>query len=251
MPIDDDWRLPTPPSALLRDAALFLDFDGTIVSLAARPDAIQVDDDLKQLMQTLHRILNGRVAIISGRPVAEIRHYLQNDEIVVAGSHGLELSWPDGSAWTLSPPPELVHLNAELESLATHYPGILIEKKPFGVAIHYREAPEAQEMCRQRAIDLSQRTGLRLQTGKMVFELKAPGADKGTAIDKLMSAPPMLGYMPIFLGDDDTDEAGFSAVERMGGAGILIGPMRRTAASYALPDVHNAIAWLKTVEGSR
>jgi trehalose 6-phosphate phosphatase len=251
MAIDDDWRLPAPPSALLRDAALFLDFDGTIVALAARPDAIHVDESLRQLMRTLHQHLKGRVAVISGRPVAEIRHYLQNHDVIVAGSHGLELSWPDGSLWALSPPAELARLSAELEDMPKQYPGILIEKKPFGVAIHYREAPDAKEVCRQRAIDLSQRTGLRLQPGKMVFELKAPGADKGTAIDKLMSSPPMLGYTPVFLGDDDTDEAGFSTVARLGGSGILVGPLRRTAALYSLSDVEDAITWLKTMEAQR
>ena len=82
----------------------------------------------------------------------------------------------------------------------------------------------------------------------MVFELKAHGADKGSALDRIMSAPPMLGYTPLFLGDDDTDEAGFSAAARMGGAGILVGPPRRTAAAYALPDVEAAISWLKTAD---
>lgn len=245
---DFDWGLRAPPHHLLRDAALFLDFDGTIISLAARPDAIEVDDALKSLLKSLLTRLHGRVAVISGRPISEIQFYLEDDDLIVAGSHGLEILWPDGRNWTLAPPPSLARVREELRDLPQSHPGVLIEEKPFGVAIHYRQAPDAQEECRRRAIDLSQRAGLRLQPGKMVFELKAPGADKGSAIEKITSAPPMLGYTPVFLGDDDTDEAGFAAVTRLGGAGILVGPTRKTAAHYALTSVQDTIAWLKAAE---
>lgn len=251
MASESDRGLPAPPHHLLQNASLFLDFDGTLVALAARPDAIHVDDALPGLLTRLQTTLGNRVAVISGRPIADIRNYLKNENLIVAGSHGLEISWPDGRHWSLNPPPSLALVRDDVRELSMAHPGVLIEEKPFGVAIHYRQAPEAREFCRQRAIELSQRTNLRLQTGKMVFELKAPGADKGTAIDMLMRETPMLGYSPLFLGDDDTDEAGFTAVARMGGAGILVGPVRQTAAAYALPDVKGAVAWLSKASAAQ
>jgi trehalose 6-phosphate phosphatase len=248
MATDLSWGLSMPPRHLLKNAALFLDFDGTIIALAARPDAIQVDQLLRRLVDRLLVTLQGRVAVISGRPVSEIQYYLDNPDLIVAGSHGLEIHWPDGRSWTLQKPTSIEFLRDELRDLPLLHPGVLIEEKPFGVAIHYRQRPQAQEECRRRAIDLSQRTNLRLQPGKMVFELKAPGADKGSAIDMLMKTPPMLGYIPLFLGDDDTDEAGFVAAANGGGAGILVGAPRRTAALYGLPAVQDAIDWLDTAE---
>src|SRR3954469_18058166 len=88
--------LPPPPLDLLRGAALFLDFDGTLGELAARPDAVAVDARLSMLMERLVTALDGQVAIISGRPVAAIEALFGAAPFAVSGSHGLEVRWPDG-----------------------------------------------------------------------------------------------------------------------------------------------------------
>ena len=97
---------------------------------------------------------------------------------------------------------------------------------------------------------LADETGLALQAGNLVVELKTPGSSKGTALTAFMQEPPFAGAVPVMLGDDLTDEDGFRAAEALGGFGVLVGPVRETAARYGLPDVVAVLAWLNTVEES-
>ncbi|MGR6328450.1 trehalose-phosphatase [Sphingomonas sp. XXL09] len=237
--------LPPPPLNLLRDAALFLDFDGTLVELQERPDAVCVDDRLKALVERLSRALDGRVAIISGRPVAGIRALFGDPGFAVSGSHGLELAWPDGKETMAERPAALDRIVAEMTSFASTRPGVLVEQKPLGAALHYRSAPDAAADSGALARDLAAEAGLHLQTGKMMIEVRVPGADKGSALVKLMDSAPMAGFRPVFLGDDDTDEPAMVAAANMGGAGILIGAARASAAAYRLDGVAAALDWLE------
>jgi len=231
--------------SLLSGASLFLDFDGTLVGIEARPDDVVVGQPLRLLMERLLNRLGNRLAIISGRPSAQIDDLFGGVAFAIAGSHGLELRWPDGSTMAAPPPMHLDEIVAEMEGLEQRHPALIVERKPFGVALHYRLEPEAEDDCRSLATALGKRTGLQLQSGKMVFELKAPWADKGTALSFLMAGPEMAGTRPVFVGDDETDESAFEAARRLGGAGILVGPPRRTAAVYGLPDVDSTRRWLE------
>lgn len=233
-----------PPIDLLRGASLFLDFDGTLVDIAERPDAVMVDAPLVTLLGRLANRLDGRLAIISGRPRAEIDALFGGHRFAVGGSHGLELRWSDGRLDAPAPPAGLHRVIAEMRPLAETHPGILIEEKPFGVALHYRAAPEAEADARALAGRLAAETGLSLQIGKMVVELRLAGADKGAALDTFMTEPPMRGTRPVFIGDDSTDEAAFAAAARAGGHGILVGA-GPTVAHYVLPDVPTTRAWLQ------
>jgi trehalose 6-phosphate phosphatase len=78
----------------------------------------------------------------------------------------------------------------------------------------------------------------------MVVEVRAPGPDKGTAVEAFMAEGPFAGHAPIYLGDDLTDEDGFRAAQALGGFGVVVGARRPTSASYALADVEAARAWL-------
>ncbi|MGI4881491.1 MAG: trehalose-phosphatase [Janthinobacterium lividum] len=233
-----------PPAALLNGASLFLDFDGTLVEIEATPDAVVVDDALRLLLRRLAVCLDGRLALVSGRSVAELERLFGDLPFVVGGSHGLELRWPDGTATS---PPEITVLPpvvAAMHRLRDRWPGIVVEEKPYGVALHYRGAPEAEGACRALAAELADTSGLSLQAGKMVLELRLRGADKGSAITTLMAAPALAGTAPVFVGDDDTDEAGFVAAAMLGGSGVLVGPARPTSASYRLGGVAATRAWL-------
>ncbi len=236
--------LPPPPLRLLQDASLFLDFDGTLVSIAARPDAIAVEEHLKNLLARLQDHLHGRMAIVSGRAAADVMERLADSRLAIAGSHGAELCRPGDS-------PDLgtISLDAAsqalLEELLAAHPGVLSEHKPKGLALHYRQAPEAEPGCRDVAAQIARRTGLALLPGKMVIELRMPGSDKGTAVAALMQEDPMRGGRPIFIGDDETDEAGFRAATARNGAGILVGDSRTTHAQFRLPDVDATLAWLE------
>jgi len=235
---------PRPPNGLLRGASLFLDFDGTLVDLAPTPGEVQVGARLRDLLARLHDRLRGRIAILSGRPLAEIAAFLDPVALPIGGSHGLELRLPDGTLDAPARPEGLDHALAGMRALAAEWPGVLVEEKPLGAALHFRGAPDAEAACRRLAAEAADVTGLALQPGKMVFELKPQGGDKGRALGLFMADPLFEGSRPVFLGDDLTDEAGFAAAAAAGGAGILIGEARPTAARFRLADVATALAWL-------
>jgi len=237
--------LAPPPAHLADGASLFLDFDGTLVEIARRPDAVAVDDRLRALIATLSKRFDGRVAIVSGRGAVEIDALFGGLGCPIVGSHGAELR---GVAQAELPkrPAALDDVAARFHALAAELPGLVVEIKPLGVGLHYRGVPAAEAEARALAEDLAATTGLTLQRGKMVFELRTPG-DKGRAIAALMGAMPFAGSRPVFLGDDLTDEPGFATVARLGGAGVLVGPVRETDAAYRLPDVTSALRWLETI----
>lgn len=234
-----------PPLDALRGASLFLDFDGTLVELADRPDAISVGDRLPAVLARLHRRLDGRLAIISGRSAAQVRDFLGVSDVTVVGSHGLEFLFADGQIVSDEPPPALAEVREQMSRLARRWEHVLVEDKPLGSVLHYRLCPDAGDACISLASDLAERHGLHLQTGKMMIEVRAAGADKGTAIRRLMEDPAMRGTQPVFVGDDDTDEPGFAVAEELGGAGVLVGPDRTTAALYRLPSTRAVIDWLE------
>src|SRR6185369_6321817 len=122
---------------------------------------------------------------------------------------------------------------------------VLLEDKVASLALHYRRRPELQEFAqdemRRAATFLGER--FELQPGSFVFEVKPSGHDKGRAIETFMREPPFAGRVPVFLGDDATDEYGFDAVNRMGGHSVKIGP-GPTRARWSLPDASSARRWL-------
>ena len=242
--------LPAPPRDLLRDAALFLDFDGTLVDLAPAPEDVRVDARLAALVARLSARMPQRVAIISGRPAEAILALFEAPGFAVSGSHGLEIHWPDGNREQPERPAALDRIVADMKLFAAQHPGVRVETKPLGAALHYRTCPEHEAASHALARHLAAETGLHLQTGKMMVEVRLPGADKGTALRALMQAPAMAGRRPIFLGDDDTDEPAMAAAAALGGAGILVGEARPTAAAYRLPDVAATLAWLEAAAKS-
>ncbi|WP_300973079.1 trehalose-phosphatase [Sphingomonas sp. LHG3406-1] len=228
-----------PPPDLMLGASLFLDFDGTLVEIAEAPDAIRVGEGVRQLLADLSDRLGGRLVLVSGRSSADVRTWLAPLALPVVGSHGLEL--PGRS---VSPPDELETGILQLQRLEQRFAGVLVERKPMGAALHYRQAPNAGEACRLAAEQVAAVTGLKVQPGKMVYELKPAEADKGTAIRILMAEPLHADTRPVFIGDDLTDEHGFAVARELGGAGVLVGEERPTAATYRLPGVAAVHQWL-------
>lgn len=237
-------QLAEPPIAILNEASLFLDFDGTLVELASRPDGVEVGSELLDLLMTLRRKLGGRVAVVSGRSVDEVRAFLEPVQLAIGGSHGLERSLPGQEHHSPPRPRELDQVIDALRALEVDHPGVHLELKPAGVAVHYRLAPNAAIFCQQEAERAAMASGMALQHGKMVVELKPVGADKGTALRAFMAELPFARSRPIFIGDDLTDEHAFVAATEFGGAGVLVGPDRSTAARYRLDSVQAVRAWL-------
>ena len=239
--------LPPPPALTAAGHCLLLDFDGTLVDLVDRPEAVDVDDALIALLKHLLGTFEGRLALVSGRSVAQIESFLGAAiaGLSVVGSHGAELQL-SGERVTPARPAALDEVERAFRAAFAGEQGVLIEVKSLGVAVHYRmapeHAPEAQRLA-ERYVGID---GLVMQSGKMMVELRTGGHDKGSGIVSLLGHPIFAGHSPIFVGDDVTDEAGFAAVAAMDGVGVLVGPMRDTAASYRLDDVAAVRAWLAT-----
>lgn len=203
--------------------ALFLDFDGTMVDIAPQPHAVHVPEPLFAVLRDLTALLQGAVAVISGRPIAQLDAFLDPLRLPVAGVHGAERRGADGRLHLLDTHP-LDHVEAAACELAARNPGLLVENKRGSLALHYRQRPELEALCLatlQQAVDES--PGIVLMRGKMVAEAKPGGASKGQAIEQFLREAPFAGRTPVFIGDDVTDEAGFSAVQRLGGIGIKVG----------------------------
>ena len=244
-PLSD--RLPgvVPPTGLLRGASLFLDFDGTVVEIAPRPAAVRITSQLTSLLSLLQERLNGRLAILTGRSSAQVEQLLGSPTIAVAGHHGLEAPGNSGQRTSVRRANVLDSVVVELRQLERDFPGVLVEDKPLAVAVHYRQAPDAEEACRSAVSDIAARAGLEVQPGKMVFELRPPGADKGTALRAIMATPAFAGTTPVFIGDDLTDEPAFQAARALGGAGIIVGDRVPTSANFRVSSVAEALKWLR------
>lgn len=229
----------------MRRAALFLDFDGTLVDIAPGPDAVVVDPGLSALLGGLGQMLGGALALVSGRDLASLTRFVDGPGLVLAGSHGHELRLGDGRVDAPARPPVFDRVKQDLARFASAHPGLAVEDKALGVALHSRAAPEHEAAARAEAERLAAAHGLVVQAGKCVAELRLDHADKGTAIARIMDEPGFAGRWPVFVGDDRTDEAGFVAAARLGGDGVYVGdPPHETAAAFRLPDPAAVRAWL-------
>ena len=236
----------TRPEALdLRAVALFLDLDGTLAAIAPRPEDVGPDPGRTSLLRELGRRLGGRLAVVSGRTIVEVDRILDGAVTAVAGIHGLERRWPDGRIERPDPDPGLKAAWEALAPLARRFPKLLIEDKSLSLAVHFRAAPEAEAAVRDAAQRIAGLTGLVVQAGDQVVELRGLGPRKGDAIGAFMRVAPFVGARPVFVGDDLTDEDGFSAAFALGGEGVLVGPQRQTAARRGLDDVDAVLAWLR------
>ncbi|MCT2559347.1 trehalose-phosphatase [Tsuneonella sp. YG55] len=236
---------PPPPLESLSDggpASLFLDFDGTLVSLAGHPDRIVVPDGLPDLLADLSARLGGRLALVSGRSIADLERHCGTLAIACAGSHGGERRLGEGEPIARSGvvPVAVQHELAQFARDA----GLVHEAKTLGTALHWRTAPHWEERAQAFVDDLAARHGLAVKRGKFVAEVVAPGVDKGRAVAAIMQEAPFAGSRPVFVGDDVTDEDGFAACERFGGFGIAVGERKSPTARYALAGPDDVLAWL-------
>jgi trehalose 6-phosphate phosphatase len=244
---DEDAAALTRPPDLDETFALFLDFDGTLVDIAARPDAVRVAPHLPATLAALRERLGGALAIVSGRPIGVLDAFLAPERFDAAGLHGAEqrvggVVQVDASG----DPARLRPVVAELKALAGKHPGLIVEDKGRSLAIHWRLAPLSAEVAIAAMAAAAQGLGadFRLQEGKNVLELLPRWATKGAAIGRFLDEEPYRNRRPVFIGDDVTDEHGFEAVESRGGLGIRIGD-GETCASYRLPDpgaLHHLLA---------
>lgn len=225
--------------------AIFLDFDGTVVEIADRPDAVRVDVATIRLLEALSEAADHALAVVSGRDIAVVDRMLHPLVLPVAGVHGLQRRDAAGKLHRAAlEPSELASAVISVEEAIGREPGVFIETKTGAVALHYRLRPELERRCRDIAERIVWRQpDLQLMQGKMVFEIRQQGSDKGDVIEAFLAEPPFKGRTPIFAGDDITDEIGFAIVNARGGMSIKIGESS-TLARFRAADVRELHAWL-------
>ena len=163
--------LPPPPLYMLAQASLFLDLDGTLIEIASRPQDVEVGDELISLLADLNGLLQRRLVVVSGRPAGELRALLRELPLAMAGSHGVELRFADGREVrpaAMEPPPGMM---SRLRQLMVEHAGVLIERKPYGVAIHHRLAPDAAPACRALAERLAALVAKAFRLKALAFEI--------------------------------------------------------------------------------
>jgi trehalose 6-phosphate phosphatase len=244
MPAQRDPPRPRPP-APADDWALFLDVDGCLLDFADAPDAVTVPASLPATLQRLSQRLRGALALVSGRALLRIDELFSPMRLPTAGLHGLERR---STVAQLSPPPvpsALAAIHDEARQVAAAWPGTLVEDKGSALGLHWRAEPRAATALRAFAeAALPRLPGYRLQHGDHVVELRPSAGDKGEAILALLEEAPFRGRVPVFVGDDLTDESGFAVVNAHGGLSVLVGQREPSAAHYALRDPAAVRAWL-------
>lgn len=232
------------PPALDRHSALFLDFDGTLVPIAARPERIEVGAWLVPALRRLHGALDGALALVSGRPLGELDAWLAPLRLPAAGVHGVERRDASGRTRVLAGtvPAELVY---RVERLVARSPDLRLEHKTSALALHYRDAPHLGDMCARMMLAAARpHADWTVLIGKCIVEVKPRGATKADAVRDFLAHPVFAGRRPLFVGDDATDEDGFTAVQAVGGVGIKVGD-GPSGAQYRLSGPEAVRMWLE------
>lgn len=243
---------PPPSIGDARDAAIFLDIDGTLLDIAPTPLDVTVSDDLRETLAALFSTFGGAIAFVSGRPIAEMDRIFHPLRLAAVGGHGAEIRFRPDSEISRSRIATLDdELRAEFARIGRIGEGVLVEDKGYSLAIHYRLAPDlggeimksVTAICRNERCD-----SLEILPGKLVIEIKPGGYDKGTGLREMMSVPPFTGRRPIFVGDDITDNAAFAVLPDFGGTGFSVGGIV-PGASFNFDGPQDVRRWLLDLSG--
>ncbi len=232
------------------DWALFLDIDGTLLDLAPTPSEVVIPPGLPDLLRALCRRLDGAVAVVSGRALADIDALLSPLTLAAAGQHGAEIRLLNGRVERFDAAAKVLDsLLPAVEAFAAERPGILVEDKGMTIAAHCRQVPQYQTELGKFLDGLAARHPDCLETirGHRVFEIKPRNLSKRTAVEHFMRTPPFAGRLPVFIGDDRTDEDGFAAAKAGGGYAIRVGLGGPSIAEWRIADPAGTRAFLSRV----
>lgn len=208
----------------LKTVALLLDVDGTIIDIGPSPTEVHVSVALLASLERLLVLTGGAVALVSGRPIADLDRLFSPLRLPVIGGHGAEMRLDTNEVFYWAKPLSQ-DLRQRLADTASIGPDIVVEDKNYSLALHYRKVPQQAERLRRHVA--ASRTAFpgeatELLLGKGMFEVKRPGISKGDSIRKLMAHPPFSGRVPVFIGDDITDESVFEVLPAIGGKGFSV-----------------------------
>jgi trehalose 6-phosphate phosphatase len=207
--------------------AVLLDVDGTILDIAPTPQEVHVPDSLCETLLRIGKRLDGALALVSGRPLADLDQLFAPLRLPAIGGHGAEMRLAsNGEAVASRAAPLNPQFRALLKIIAARHSGIIIEDKGYSVALHYRLSPKEGlalvHDVRRACQDFSD-SSIQILSGKAVVEVKGRGFNKGTAVRELMAHSPFSGRTPIFIGDDITDEDAFRVVPEFEGVAMSVG----------------------------
>lgn len=225
--------------------ALFLDVDGTLLELAASPTAVVVPRGLAACIADVERALGGALALVSGRTVADLDQLFSPLRLRASGVHGAEIRYDPLAPVVVEAAAALpARLWRSLNASLADFPGAFAEDKRFSFAVHYRAAPNCGAALREalgRLVAAEAIAEVEIIDARLAFEIKRRGFDKGSAINRFLARAPFAGRVPIFVGDDGTDEAGFAAVVQRRGFAYSVGQAR--------PGVSGVFSEPSTVRG--
>jgi trehalose 6-phosphate phosphatase len=233
--------------------ALFLDVDGTLLQIALGPGAVTVPARTRLALQTAVAREAGAVALVSGRTIDGLDRLFAPLRLPVIGVHGLE--WRDaagrGGAMDIARD-RLAAARGRISRLVAMHPGLELEDKHRALAVHFRLAPHLEAHVRAVLLEIarSMHPQLHLQAGKYCLELRPEADAKRQAIESFMRGAPFAGRVPVYVGDDDTDEQGFEAANALGGLSIHVGNRPGTAARWQFANVNLVVHWLMSPERS-
>jgi trehalose 6-phosphate phosphatase len=208
-----------------RHWALFLDLDGTLLDIAATPDKVVTPERLTDALVRVQRALDGALAVVSGRSLADVDRLLSPVTFPAGAEHGAVIRLPSGGLNRVPAsqrPP--VHWARQLAEATRDWTGIIIEEKQYAIAIHYRLAPEREAAAYSLVQSLvnTASESFELLAARKAFEIHPKGITKGHAVSQLMSTEPFRGRQPVFVGDDITDQYGMDVATRLGGMGLNV-----------------------------
>lgn len=206
------------------DWALFLDVDGTLLDIAERPDIVRVPPRLVEDLRRIRTSLGGALALVSGRAIPWIDLAFRPLRLPVAGQHGAEIRLSEDAPVTVDRTVDLDGARTLLRPLE-RIDGVEIEDKGHAIAVHYRRARDqasAKAVITEALAHLDD--GIEALPGRLVYDVKARNIDKGAAVARFAATPAFSGRMPVYFGDDHTDEHAFREVLARGGVAFQVGP---------------------------
>jgi trehalose 6-phosphate phosphatase len=230
----------------IRTSAILLDVDGTLLDIAATPGEVRVPERLRRALASLQERTDGAIALVSGRPLAELDRLFAPLRLTIVAGHGAEMRVNGADPPTRFDVGIAADLRDQFRALAAKLDGVLLEDKGYSIALHYRLVPQHAEVLREgvaAACAPYPSAAIEILPGKAMIEIKPTAFNKGSGVRELMKHAPFRGRRPVFIGDDITDETVFAVLPAFDGLGFSVG-RRINGLAGCFPKPTDVRQWL-------